>query len=112
LKILAQRARRRRNLAVVLVLTTLVVSILGNALTFFYFEGPARPDLTAWDSIWYSVISITTIGYGDFSATTLGGRIGTIVFITVFGPSTATVKRSSRAYTFPYTARALRHDSY
>ena len=50
LKILAQRARRRRNLAVVLVLTALVVSILGNALTFFYFEGPARPDLTAWDS--------------------------------------------------------------
>ncbi len=85
LKILVQRARRRRNLAVVLVLTALVVSILGNALTFFYFEGRARPDLTAWDSIWYSIISITTIGYGDFSATTLGGRIGTIVFITVFG---------------------------
>ena len=85
LKILVQRARRRRNLALVLVLTALVVSIFGNALTFFYFEGPARPDLTAWDSIWYSVISITTIGYGDFSATTLGGRIGTIVFITVFG---------------------------
>ena len=85
LKILVQRARRRRNLALVLVLTALVVSIFGNALTFFYFEGPGRPDLTAWDSIWYSVISITTIGYGDFSATTLGGRIGTIVFITVFG---------------------------
>ncbi len=85
LKIIVQRARRRRNLALVLVLTALVVSILGNALTFFYFEGPTRPELTAWDSIWYSIISITTIGYGDFSASTLGGRIGTIAFITVFG---------------------------
>ena len=87
LKILVQRARRRRNLAWVVVLTALVVSILGNALTFFLFEGPARPELnlTPWDSLWYSIISITTIGYGDLSASTLGGRIGTIVFITVFG---------------------------
>ena len=42
LKILVQRAQRRRNLALVVVLTALGVSILGNALTFFYFEGPAR----------------------------------------------------------------------
>ena len=85
LKILVQRARRRRDLGLALVLTMLGGSILGNALTFSYFEGQARPELTAWDSIWYSIISITTIGYGDFSATTLGARIGTVVFITVFG---------------------------
>ena len=68
-----------------LVFIGLVGSIMGNALTFLYFEGQVRPDLTPWDSIWYSIVSITTIGYGDFSATTLGGRIGTIVFITLFG---------------------------
>ncbi len=85
LRILVQRARRRRNLGLLLVLTLLGGSILGNALTFFFFEGAARPELTVWDSIWYSIISITTIGYGDFSATTAGARIGTVVFITVFG---------------------------
>ena len=60
-------------------------SILGNALTFFFFESPSQPDLTIADSFWYSIISITTIGYGDFSASTLGARIGTVVFIILVG---------------------------
>ena len=85
IRILVQRARRRRNLGLLLGITSLAGSILGNAVTFFFFERSAQPDLTTWDSIWYSVISITTIGYGDFSATTFGARIGTIIFITVFG---------------------------
>ena len=60
-------------------------SILGNALTFFFFESPSQPDLTIGDSFWYSIISITTIGYGDFFPTTLGARIGTVVFIVFVG---------------------------
>lgn len=60
-------------------------SVLGNALTFFFFESPVQPDLTIADSFWYSIISITTIGYGDFSASTLGARIGTVAFIVLVG---------------------------
>ena len=63
----------------------IATSILGNALTFFFFESPVQPDLTIADSFWYSIISITTIGYGDFFPTTLGARIGTVVFIVFVG---------------------------
>ena len=66
-------------------LGVLIVSIAGNTLSFYFFDRGAHPDLTIWDSFWYSVISITTIGYGDFSATTLGARVGTAVFIVVIG---------------------------
>ena len=66
-------------------LGVLIVSIAGNTISFYFFDRGAHPDLTIWDSFWYSVISITTIGYGDFSATTLGARVGTAVFIVVIG---------------------------
>ena len=61
------------------------ISVLGNALTFFFFESPGRPELTIADSFWYSIISITTIGYGDFFPSTLGARLGTVVFIVFVG---------------------------
>ena len=54
-------------------------------MTFFVFERGARPELSIGDSFWYSMISITTIGYGDLSASTVGARIGTIFFITLLG---------------------------
>lgn len=66
-------------------LGVLVFAIAGNTVSFYLFDRTAQPDLSFWDSMWYSIISITTIGYGDFSASTLGSRIGTAVFIIVIG---------------------------
>ena len=80
-----KRRRARREVKVVFLATVLLGSVFGNALTFFYFDGPHQPELTFVDAIWYSAISITTIGYGDFSAVSLGARIGTILFIVIIG---------------------------
>ena len=79
------RVRRRRGVGAGFVLIALLISITGNAMTFYFFERAARPELSVGDSFWYSMISITTIGYGDLSATALGARIGTIFFITMLG---------------------------
>ena len=85
-----RQVRRRKELGISLLLVLIVVAIGGNTLSFYLFESDANPDITVWDSIWYSVISVTTIGYGDFSAESLGARIGTAVFIVLIGLATFT----------------------
>ena len=87
---LIRQVRRRKELGITLLLVLIAVAIGGNTLSFYLFESEANPDITVWDSIWYSVISVTTIGYGDFSAESLGARIGTAVFIVLIGLATFT----------------------
>ena len=81
---LIYQIRRRRELGVGLLVVVLVISVIGNTLTFYVFDGRSQ-DLSIWDSLWYSIISITTIGYGDLSAESAGARVGTAVFIIVVG---------------------------
>ena len=78
-----------RRAAVTYVLILLIVAIVGNAVTFYVFDGPVwgpeDSEIRVRDAIWYSLISITTIGYGDLSAQSGGARFGTIFFVIVVG---------------------------
>jgi voltage-gated potassium channel len=63
----------------------LLTAMAGNAVCFYLFERPVKPELEWDDCLWYSVVSIATIGYGDFFPTTTGARIGTTFFIVLLG---------------------------
>ena len=52
---------------------------------FLYFELPANPDLTWTDALWYSMVTLTTVGYGDFFPKTAGGRFLVGVPLMVIG---------------------------
>ncbi len=52
---------------------------------FLYFELPANPDLTWTDALWYSLVTLTTVGYGDFFPKTPGGRFLVGVPLMVIG---------------------------
>ena len=82
---LLRKVRHRRELGFALLFGVLTLSIAGNTTTFYLFERASDPPPSLGDSFWYSVISITTIGYGDYSAQTAGARLGTALFIVLMG---------------------------
>jgi len=60
-----------------LLFTTSIIIALGGTM-YHYLEG------WSWiDSIYFSIITLTTIGYGDFSPQTDAGKLFTIFYILI-----------------------------
>ena len=52
---------------------------------YLYFELPGNPDLSWQDALWYCLVTLTTVGYGDFFPKTAGGRFMVGVPLLVLG---------------------------
>jgi voltage-gated potassium channel len=56
--------------------TTCTFMITTAAFAFFLFEKGQNPNIpTFWDALWWSIVTVTTVGYGDITPVTVGGRL-------------------------------------
>ena len=68
-------------------LTILVLTVASVLVLQFESKSPNANITTGGDALWYAIVTITTVGYGDFYPVTAAGRI-TAVFIMFMGVGT------------------------
>ncbi|MGC9365226.1 MAG: potassium channel family protein [Fidelibacterota bacterium] len=89
-------------------LALMLVTILAAALVL-YFENHQNPEeyRGLWDSVWWALVTIFTVGYGDIRPITIGGRlVGIFVMmsgVTLVSLITATISSI-------FVARKIRED--
>lgn len=78
----------------------LFLVIIFGSLLFFLVERGVNPEVTSYESaIWYTLVSMTTTGYGDIVPVTLIGQIlGVIIILT--GMAYVSLVTATLAYSF------------
>lgn len=62
-----------------------LILIYFSAVGIYYFENQAQPEhfSSIFDSLWWAIITLTTVGYGDVYPITVGGKVFTFIILMI-----------------------------
>lgn len=62
-----------------------LILIYFSAVGIYYFENKAQPEhfSSIFDSLWWAIITLTTVGYGDVYPITVGGKVFTFIILMI-----------------------------
>ena len=69
---------------ITILLTILVLTVASTLVLQFESKSPDANITSGGDALWYAIVTITTVGYGDFYPVTTAGRV-TAMFIMFMG---------------------------
>ncbi len=80
------RAIKSAKEEILLFIFITLILIYFSAVGIYYFENQAQPEhfSSIFDSLWWAIITLTTVGYGDVYPITVGGKVFTF-FILMIG---------------------------
>lgn len=62
-----------------------LILVYFSAVGIYYFENQAQPEhfSSIFDSLWWAIITLTTVGYGDVYPITVGGKVFTFIILMI-----------------------------
>lgn len=70
---------------IILFMFIILILIYFSAVGIYYFENQVQPEhfSSIFDSLWWSIITLTTVGYGDVYPITVGGKVFTFFMLII-----------------------------
>jgi len=73
----------KEELLIFITITTFLLFV--SSVGIYYFEHDAQPEVfkSIFHSMWFSVITLSTVGYGDMYPITVGGKVFTAIMVLI-----------------------------